>query len=121
MTSTVNTFETMAPATFYSSEQAALFTRFEFRSFKTAANWNEPKISLHHAIGYGRMNDRLDHIADFQTMENGYFEGGLIVDGLYVSSVTGLGIGVFYNYGSYANADWKKNIMPKIALSFLIE
>jgi hypothetical protein len=76
---------------------------------------------VHHAIGYGRMNDRLDHISDFQTMENGYYEGGLILDGLYTSSLMGLGIGVFYNYGNYANADWKQNVMPKIALSFLID
>ena len=121
LTSVLNTFETMSPGTFYSSEQAALFTRFEFKSFKTAAKWNEPKVSVHHAIGYGRMNDRLDHISDFQTMENGYYEGGLILDGLYTSSLMGLGIGVFYNYGNYANADWKQNIMPKIALSFLID
>ncbi|NRA11543.1 MAG: hypothetical protein HRT57_06285 [Crocinitomicaceae bacterium] len=121
MTSVANTFETMAPGTFYSSEQAALFTRFEFRSFKTKAKWNEPKISLHHAIGYGRVDDQVDHVADFRTMENGYYEGGLILDGLYISSLAGLGIGVFYNYGSYADTDWEKNIMPKIALSFSID
>ena len=117
MTSVINTFETMAPASFYSTEQVALYTRFGFQTFRTKATWNEPKISLHHAIGYGRFDSRLEHAAEFQTMEKGYYEGGLILDGLFTSSFYGIGIGVFYNYGSYANTDWKKNIMPKIAVS----
>ncbi len=121
LTSVANTFETMAPASFFSSEQVAFYTRFGFRTFKTKATWNEPKISLHHAIGYGRMDNSTDHTTTFQTMENGYYEGGLILDGLFTSSFTGIGIGVFYNYGSYASVDWKKNIMPMIAISFNLE
>lgn len=117
LTSVANTFETMAPATFYSSEQVALFTRFGFQTFKTKAKWNEPKISLHHAIGYGHFDSKLEHSVQFRTMDKGYFEGGLILDGLLTSQYYGLGIGVFYNYGSYSNTDWKKNIMPKIAFS----
>ena len=117
-TSVTNTFETMAPATFFSTEQAAFYTRFGFKSFRTKAPWNEPKISLHHAIGYGSFDFKEEHLAEFQTMEKGYFEGGLILDGILTSSFYGLGLGVFYNYGSYSNTDWTKNVVPKITLNF---
>jgi hypothetical protein len=37
---------------------------------------------------------------------------------LFTSGFTGIGIACFYRYGYYADADWKKNIVPKIAVSF---
>ncbi len=119
LTSVENSFETMAPATFYHTQFAAFYTRFAFKSFKTKAKWNEPKISLNHALGYGNFARKDLHSISFQSMEKGYYEAGVILDGMYVSSFMGLGIGVFYNYGAYANPDWKQNIMPKIAISFI--
>ena len=113
-----NAFETMYPGEFYHSAQAGFFTRMDFTRFKTKAKWNEPQISLHHAIGYGEMNNKHLHYQDFRTMDKGFFEGGVILNSLITSGVTGVGIGCFYRYGYYADAVWKKNIMPKLAVSF---
>jgi len=121
LTSVENSFETMAPATFYHTAFVAFYSRFAFKSFKTKAKWNEPKISLNHAFGYGEFARKDLHSTAFQSMDKGYFEAGVILDGIYVSSFMGLGVGVFYNYGAYSNADWKQNIMPKIAISFVAE
>jgi hypothetical protein len=51
-------------------------------------------------------------------MDKGFFEGGLIVNNILVSRQTGIGIGGFYRYGFYADSDWKKNIFPKICVTF---
>jgi hypothetical protein len=115
-----NTFETMAPGTFYNDQQAALFTRFDVTPFKTKATWNEPQICLHHAIGYGSMARPELHSQPFSTMEKGYFEGGLILNNLIVSGFTGIGFGGFYNYGPYSNSDWKKNFFPKFSVKFAL-
>lgn len=110
-------FETMPPATFYNDQFVSLFTRLYIKAFKTKALWNEPQISLHHGIGYGELNNKFVHGAQFRSTDKGYFEGGLIINNILVSGFSGIGIGVFYNYGYYSSADWKSNIIPKISLS----
>ena len=40
-----NSFETMAPASFYNIEFVAFFTRFSFLSIRTKANWNRPNLA----------------------------------------------------------------------------
>lgn len=116
-----NTFETMGASEFYHSKQAALFTRFNFNSIKTKATWNEPQFSLHHAIGYGEMNEMplgSAHSVSFKTMDKGFFETGLVLNSLFSNEFTGVGIAAFYRYGSYASTDWKKNIVPKFTVTF---
>lgn len=113
-----NSFETMTAASFYTTEQVALFTRFDFTKFKTKAAWNEPQIGVHYAFGSGNFSGREMHQLDFETMHKGYQEVGLILNGLLVSSSSAIGIGGFYNIGAYASTDWRKNIVPKIAVKF---
>lgn len=112
-----NSFETMVAGSFYTTEQVGLFTRFMFRPIRTKASWNEPKFGLHHAIGFGRFANRADHQWTFETMDKGYYEAGFIFDGILTNNFTSIGLGGFYRYGYYADADWKKNIVPKLVLS----
>ena len=58
------------------------------------------------------------HQLEFDTMDKGYSEVGVILNGLLTSGATSLGIGGFYNYGAYSDKDWTKNIYPKIAVGF---
>jgi len=113
-----NTFETMVPGEFYHTRQAGLFTRMEFTKFQTKAKWNEPQIVLHHAIGYGEMNLKSSHNVGFRSMDKGFFEGGLILNNVLVSGVSGIGIGAFYRYGAYSSTDAMKNLYLKLSLSF---
>ncbi len=114
MISAPNTFETMMPSEFYQQRQAALFTRLTFYSIKTGKKWTQPQFALHHAVGYGDMSHKEYHSTTFKTMDKGFFEGGLIINNLITSNVSGIGIGMFYRYGAYANSDWKMNLVPKI-------
>ena len=113
-----NTFETMVPGEFYNAKQVALYNRLDFTKFKTKANWNEPQICLHHAIGFGEMDDKTGHSTTFRSMDKGFYEGGLIVNNILVSSFMGLGVGGFYRYGYYSNSGWSKNIVPKLTVTF---
>ncbi|MEY4605191.1 MAG: hypothetical protein RIT43_2483 [Bacteroidota bacterium] len=114
---TGNTFETMPPSMFYNQRQVASFVRMNFYAFKTRAKWNEPQIGLHHAIGIGSGNNSLNHSFSIASMDKGYAEAGLYINGLFVNGFSAFGIGGFYNYGAYANPDWKKNIVPKLSLT----
>lgn len=112
----VNTFETMLPSAFYSDRQASLFTRFTFIGWKTKLKFFAPQLSVHHAIGYGSMQHKSNHNVDFQTMDQGYYEGGIIFDKLLISGPTSLGLGVFSNYGHYADPTFEKNLTFKLSL-----
>jgi hypothetical protein len=102
---------------FYNQRQVASFVRMNFYAFKTRAKWNEPQIGLHHAIGIGSGNNSLNHSFSIASMDKGYTEAGLYINGLFVNGFSAFGIGGFYNYGAYANPDWKKNIVPKLSLT----
>ena len=112
-----NTFQTMAPSEFYSKSQVALYIRMNFNAFKTQAKWNEPQIALHHAIGFGEFTSTNAHSVQFSTMEKGFSEAGLIVNGILTTKFYGIGIGGFYRYRAYASSNWKQNIVPKITLT----
>ncbi|MDG1331830.1 MAG: DUF5686 family protein [Crocinitomicaceae bacterium] len=115
-----NSFETMLAGSFYTTEQANIFTRFMFRPIRTKAKWNEPRFGLHHAIGFGNFTNREDHQWTFETMDKGFYEAGIILEGILTQNATSIGLGGFYRYGYYSNADWKKNIVPKIVVSFVL-
>ncbi|MFZ9029233.1 MAG: DUF5686 family protein [Crocinitomicaceae bacterium] len=117
--SVTNSFETVAPGRFYHDEQVALFLRYNFPAIKTKSAWTEPQFSVHHAIGFGNMRNAGIHQLEFDTMDKGYSEVGVILNGLLTSGSTALGVGGFYNYGAYSDKDWKKNIYPKIAVGFI--
>lgn len=118
---TPGTFETMAPSSFYSTEQISTFLRVKFRPIHTKMKWNEPQFGLHHAWGIGTFNDRSAHNVAFQTMDKGFAETGILLDGVLVSGFTRLGVGVFYNYSSYGDSDWKKNVYPKFSIGFNLD
>jgi hypothetical protein len=114
-----NSFETVRPAEFYHTRQAALFTRFQFNPIKTKAKWNEPQFGIHHAMGYGNMIYPKGHSVTFKSMDKGLFEVGALLNNLFVSKTSGMGIGLFYRYGYYASTNAKENLIPKITANFL--
>ena len=74
-------------------------------------------MTLYHAIGYGGAVNTTNHNIDFWTMDKGYLEAGLTLDNFYTFKNLPLGIGVFYNYGSTRDQNWKNNIVPKVSIS----
>lgn len=113
-----NTFETMPFGSFFSTQEVAVFTRFYLNPFSTKADWNEPQLGVHLAAGYSDFSNRNFHDLDFQTMEKGYQEAGLILNGLLTSGFSAIGVGGFYHFGTYSNPTWYQNIVPKISISF---
>jgi len=118
--SVANTFETMLPSAFFMDQQVSLFTRLTLLQWKTKLKWFGPQLSIHHGAGIGSMANASRHDVPFQTMEKGYYEAGIILDKLLISNITGIGIGVFNNYGYYANPTFEKNFTFKLSLSINI-
>ena len=117
--SVANTFETLSSTAFYHQTQLQLFARFILNSWRTKASWNEPQLGCHYAFGWGTMSDQTVHSTTFLTMNRGYQEAGVLLNGLYVSGQSSFGIGVFSSFGYYASKDWKQNIVPKFSLGYV--
>lgn len=111
------TFETVFPATFFASEQVSVFTRFALNPWKTKIKWFQPQLAFHHAVGLGNLREAITHLPVVNDMRKGYYEGGIILDRLFVSSFTGIGIGLFTPYGAYALPQFEKNLLVKFSLS----
>lgn len=67
----------------------------------------QPELTLITNIGWGDMkHDDLENYS-FKTMDKGYFESGIIVEGLLAMPLMKLGGGIFYRYGPYSfNKTW---------------
>jgi hypothetical protein len=111
-----NTFETVGVNEFYHKKMAAVFTRFTFNAIRTKAKWNQPQFGLHYAYGIGDFSNKSDHAYNIRSMDLGFHEAGIFINGILVSNNTSIGLGSFYRFGSYQFSDWKKNLVPKIVI-----
>ena len=109
-------FSTMRMDEFFCDRFVALYLSHNFNGmlWKTNSQWFKPELSIVTNIGWGDM-PRAAACPDknFETMNKGYFESGIVVDGLLSASISKIGAGVFYRYGPYSlpnvwdNFAWK--------------
>ena len=99
-------FSTMRLDEFFCDRFVALYLSHNFNGmlWKTDSQWFKPELSVITNIGWGDMR-RANAFPDknFKTMERGYFESGIVVDGLLATPFTKVGAGVFYRYGAYSH------------------
>jgi hypothetical protein len=117
--SVANTFETLNCNAFYHQKQLQFFVRYIQNAWRTTAKWNEPQIGFHFAYGWGQLDQKALHSTSFLTMDKGYTELGLLVNGLLVSGNSSFGIGVFQAVGYYASPHWKQNLVPKFTIGYV--
>jgi hypothetical protein len=117
--SVANTFETLISTAFYHQTQLQLFMRYTQNAWRTKAAWNEPQIGFHYAFGWGTMSQKELHNLSFMTMDKGYHEAGILLNGLWVSGATSFGVGVFGTFGYYASKDWRQNVVPKLSIGYV--
>lgn len=114
-------FNTMRFDEFFCDRFVAVFLSHNFRGmlWPTHSSWFRPVLTLATHIGWGdfpRAKDFPDK--NFRTMEQGYFESGVVVDGLLCLPLVKMGVGAFYRYGPYAFGNFKEDIAFKYSLEF---
>jgi hypothetical protein len=109
-------FSAMRLDEFFCDRFVALYLSHNFNGmlWKTNSQWFKPELSLVTNIGWGDMPRAAGwHNKNFKTMNKGYFESGIVVDGILSVSIAKIGAGVFYRYGPYSlpkvweNFAWK--------------
>ena len=114
-------FSTMRENEFFCDRFAALFLSYDFQGslWTPNSNWFKPQLVLATNLGWGDMKGGVSHPEmNFSTMERGYFESGVVVDGLLSIPLMKLGAGVFYRYGPYALPKTFDNFAFKMSIVF---
>ena len=109
-------FSTMRLDEFFCDRFVALYLSHNFSGmlWKTNSQWFNPELSIITNIGWGDMRRaEVYPNKNFETIDKGYFESGIVIDGLMTTPLTKVGAGVFYRYGPYSlpnvwdNFAWK--------------
>ena len=97
-------FCAMRPDEFFCDRFMALYLSHNFSGmlWQPDTPFCQPELTLITNIGWGDMKrDDLENYS-FKTMDKGYFESGIIVEGLLAMPLMKLGGGIFYRYGPYS-------------------
>lgn len=114
-------FNNMTPTEFLSDEYVSAFMHVSFGALYTRA-YSSPEISIVSAAGWGSLKDKDVHRGiEFNTMEKGYFESGLLIDNILTLNTSGIGAGVFYRYGEYAYPEFSDNIGARISFLYVFQ
>ncbi|MBN2668543.1 MAG: carboxypeptidase-like regulatory domain-containing protein [Bacteroidales bacterium] len=114
-----NSFGTMGVSEFINSEFIYFFYRHSFGKLLFKTDWFQPEISIVQNMGWGRIQNPEQHLGlGFKSMEQGFFESGLVVDNIFASNSYGYGIAVYYRYGPYAFSKPFENLGFKLSLKF---
>ncbi len=111
-------FETMRSNEFLMDSYVSLYFNHNFGTLFRVKKFIRPELSIVHNLGFGWLREPQRHVGiPFKTMKHGFFEGGIVIDNILVLGGSGLGVGVFYRYGSTASGDPLQNIFVKMSLA----
>lgn len=112
-------FGTMRFNEFYSDRYVSFFLAQNFGNILFNFKKWHPEFMVVTNIGFGTMKYKEDHHnLDFNTMEKGYYESGLVIRKILDLRIYDLGVGVLYRYGPYSFQNVSLNFAYKIGLFF---
>jgi hypothetical protein len=117
-------FQTMRSGEFMSDRFVALYFKQDF--LYNVIRWGNfrPNFQLITNAAWGKLLHPELHLnAGFRSMDQGYFESGVVMNSLLARKFfgivrLGLGMGIFYRYGPYAFANEWDNLSFKITMSY---
>ena len=114
-------FATMRECEFFADRFTSLFLSYNFQGTLWSPNsiWFQPELTLATHLGWGDMKRGMSYPEmNFNTMERGFFESGVVLNGLLCMPTMKMGAGVFYRYGYYAFPKTIDNFAFKWCVSF---
>ena len=116
-----NTFGTMRYNEFLSDEYLAIHFRHDLKSLLCG---NKPFVPqpmfVSSAIIGNISNPTMHKNINFNTLENGFFESGILLNSILRSGISNIGIGAFYRWGPYSFPNIEDNFAYKITFGYSI-
>jgi hypothetical protein len=114
-----NSFGTMRMNEFVLDHFAFVFLQQDFGSLLFKKGKFQPGIVLVTNAGYGDLIYKSNHEnIELKTINNGYFESGILIENLLRQWFIGYGVGVLYRYGPYSLNKTIDNFAFKFTISF---
>jgi hypothetical protein len=111
-------FATMRTDEFLNDRFAAIYLTHDFGKLLFRSKYFEPELAIVLNAGFGSLNEPWRHReVTFKTMENGYYEGGILFNNILKSALSGLGFGIFYRTGANSFEAFEKNLTAKLSLN----
>ncbi len=105
-----NAFQSIRINSFVSDSYFAIFLKHNFEKKFFKGSKFKPEFSIHQNILYGDLTHNSYLVKyNYQAPRSGYFETGLMVNKLLDLKTIAFGVGAFYNYGKYADSNFKNN------------
>ena len=120
------TFQTMRFNEFSSDKYFALFFMHDFGPLLLRFEHFKPEFRLFQGITYGSLsNPQLQEGLPLKTLENGFFESGLVLDNIlrfnmFNTGYLGIGGGAFYRYGPNQLPGQMDNWAFKVAFMYSV-
>ena len=116
-----NNFETVRINEFFDSRYINVFYKQTFAWHPYKNQVSAPVCSIREDIGYGQLNNiTLNSGLSYKTMNKGYYESGLQIDNILLSSFSGIGIGIYYRYGPYSLDGFRNNLAIKLSFNSIL-
>jgi hypothetical protein len=114
-----NSFATMRLNEFLSDQFVSLYFKQDLGTLLFKTKWFKPGIAIVTNVGFGNLSHPEKHNnLEFNTMEKGYYESGILINNILKTAFFGYGFGVFYRYGPYAFNKTSDNFAYKLTLKF---
>jgi hypothetical protein len=112
----------MHPFEFVSDTYGYVFFRHNFGEllWKSKSQLFRPQFEVvqNFAIGtYAADPLHIFSLSQPKTLSKGFFESGLLVNGILSNPFYSLGIGAYYRWGYYAHPQWKDNVAIKLSIA----
>ncbi|RLD44184.1 MAG: hypothetical protein DRI86_08165, partial [Bacteroidetes bacterium] len=114
-----NSFGTMRINEFLSDRFVAVYFKHDFGHLLFGNKPFIPQPSIVSSFTIGELtNTNLHKNIEYNTLEKGYYESGLLLNSILKSGITNIGFGVFYRYGPYAFDNVADNFSYKLTLKY---
>jgi hypothetical protein len=114
-----NSFGTIRMGEFYSDKFFSVFFKHNFGNYFLKTELFAPEFIIVHNYGIGTLNSKENHFANnpLQSIDKGFYEGGILINNILNQSFLGYGFGVFYRYGPYSFSKIANNFSYKLSLT----
>jgi len=117
-----NSFGTMRINEFLSDKFVALYFKHDFGHLLFGDKPFIPQPAIVSSFTIGELsNAKLHKNLEYNTLEKGYYESGILLNSILKSGISNIGFGVFYRYGPYTFDKISDNFSYKLTLKYRIK
>jgi uncharacterized protein DUF5686/carboxypeptidase-like protein len=112
-------FATMRMNEFLSNKYLSFYFYHDFGNLLFGGKKFRPELAIASNFVIGSLDNPEQHLnTNFNTLDKGYYESGLLLNKLLDFQIYSLGLGAFYRYGPYSFDEAGDNVALRLSLKF---